>query len=878
MNRGGVRCCRPSQSRVGGSFCKFRQWIISILFVIISAGSLFGDGFVLNSGDAVRIDVPSDASITERFAASEMRRYLEAMLEVRVTPDANRSISIATRREGDEWWDRFDHGITGSGPDSFIVLSEPDRLVLRGGGDRGTLYSVYDVLETGGCRWFLPGPDGEVVPTIANLSIPAGERIEEPAFHHREISSPGGPGMTTAEIVDWEVKNRLNRDFNLRKDPGWAKRGGFPQWHWIAHNYSFILDPEEHFEANPEWFALYKNRRVKLGKESANVCTTNPEVIDYFANFVIEWFSDHPEGTVFPLSPPDGLIRWCECPECLKLGGRNFTAGAEGSMSRRHMTFINSIARKVAPSFPDRKILLLAYQNFVDPVGDMKMEPNVIVQPVNYGAFGKPMTDPANKRQRERFEEWSRISHPESGTPGIWDYTLLQVDELSGPRLTPLPLAGVIAQNIRFLHGLGGRLYFTQAGPISDVNPFAFYAAAKLLWNPDIDLDELLEDFCSRFYGPAGSAMFEYWTLLENAVSDSDWNPATWPEITLPSSLVFTPETLGAGFDLLDQAEQVAKSPEQLARIEIARRSLESAQQGVALSRPWRLARGEEFYVTNADAGDDVTAKVRGLATERRNSGDPEGSLTRLINRLPKRERPLLTINNGLAEATVLPYLGGRILRLRTLPDGRNVFFEPADDLTIDHVAKSYLDYGGYEEYLGAAFAGPGWELPFEPSHDSESIRLYAAHGSMIWSREVTMLSERPGISLSTGIKNSGPDPAEVILRGHPSMTLDAPLDRLVLVWRDADGTTAHGPLSGGLPGPVSGSWAVYDPIGQRGVIHRFDETKAAASLHLDFDKNSFNLEIKTTATELAPGESLQFSQEWEAFPAGTLEQIQSTL
>ncbi len=226
-----------------------------------------------------------------------------------------------------------------------------------------------------------------------------------------------------------------------------------------------------------------------------------------------------------------------------------------------------------------------------------------------------------------------------------------------------------------------------------------------------------------------------------------------------------------------------------------------------------------------------------------------------MINRLPKRERPLLTINNGLAEATVLPYLGGRILRLRTLPDGRNVFFEPADDLTIDHVAKSYLDYGGYEEYLGAAFAGPGWELPFEPSHDSESIRLYAAHGSMISSREVTMLSERPGISLSTGIKNSGPDPA----RGHPAWTSFDDFGRAArpfgsgLEGRRRDNGAR--PSVRGVPGPVSGSWAVYDPIGQRGVIHRFDETKAAASLHLDFDKNSFNLEIKTTATELTPGE-----------------------
>lgn len=852
-------------------------------FLILTAimafvGPLLADGFVLKSGDSVKIEIPADASATERFAASEMTRYLERMLKVKVSNDADATISIGTRRAGDAWWDRFEHGVTGPGPDSFLISAEPGRLTLRGGGDRGTLYSVYEVLESAGCRWFMPGPQGEFVPEVSSVVIPYGEAVHEPAFYQREISSPGGPGMTKSEIVDWEAKNRLNRDFNLRKEPGWVDRGGFIQWHWIAHNYDFILPPEPNFEKHPEWFALYKNRRVKLGKESANVCTTNPEVIDYFADFVTKWFADNPDGSIFPLSPPDGLIRWCECPECLKLGGRNFTAGTEGSMSRRQITFVNAIAKKVAVKFADRKILLLAYQNFVDPVEGMKMEPNVIVQPVNYGAFGKSMTDPANKRQRDRFEGWSRISDPKSGTPGIWDYALLQVDALSGPRLTPLPLARVMTENIRFLHSIGGRYYFTQAGPLSDVNPFVFYAAAKMLWNPDTDLDGLLKDFCSKFYGPAGTTMFEYWNLLEDAVAKSDWNPATWPEITLPSNLVFTPEVLQKGFQMLERAAQAAETPEQKAKIEIAKLSLESAQQSVSLARPWRLARGKETYVTNADAGDDVMAQVRGLVSERKNSGDPEGSLTRLINRLPKRDRPLLSINNGLAEVTVLPYLGGRILRLRTFPDGANVFYEPKDDLVLDHVSQSYLNYGGYEEYLGAAFASPGWELPFELSRDEEVIRLYATQGSMIWSRAIELLGGRPGISLQTTIKNSGAESGKLILRGHPEMTLDAPIDRLILVWRRTDGTLTNAPLANSLPEPVSGSWAVYDPLAKRGVIHRFDSALAEASLHLDFQKNTFNMETKTKEIELAPGKSLQFSQEWEVFPDGTLEQIQSKL
>jgi hypothetical protein len=839
-------------------------------------------GFTLQAGDTVRIETPAEPSPAELFAAEELARYLGRMLRIKTVSgedtSADLTISLGTSRAGDAWWSRFPRNLDGPGSDSFIIAAEPGRLTLRGGGDRGTLYAVYEVLESAGCRWLMPGPMGEVVPELDSFTVPVGETTHEPAFFHREISSPGAPGLTKAEVIDWEVKNRLNRDFNLRNEPGWEQRGGGVQWHWIAHNYNFMLPPEDYFEKHPDWFALYKGRRVVLGKESANICTTNPEVIGYFSDFINQWFDENPEGSMFPLSPPDGMIRWCECPECLALGGKNFTAGAEGSMSRRQITFVNEVARRVGIKHPDRKILLLAYQNFVDPVEDLRMEPNVIVQPVNYGAFGKPMTHPSNQRQRERFEGWSKIAAADSGTPGIWDYILLQADGLSGPRQAPLPLSRVMAENLRFLHGLGGRLYFTQAGPSSDSNPFVFYATAKLLWNPKLDLEDLLAGFCRDFYGPAAGTMQQYWTLLEDAVERSDWNPATWPEITLPSSSVYTPEVLSQGFALLDQAAKQAQTEDQKEKVQWARASLETASRTVANAQPWRLARGEKFYVSNADAGEDVAAQVRGLASERRNSGDPEGSLTRLIERLPKRELPIVSLANGLAEASVLPSLGGRILRLRSLPDGKNVFFEPAEDLVLDNVSRSYLPIGGYEEYLGRAFAGPGWELAFEASPQPGSLGLHAAQGSLVWSRQIKLLEERPGIALHTKLQNTGTVAEAVTLRGHPEMTLHAPVDRLVLLWRKSADSVAQGPLTGGLPGEVLGAWAVFDPETGRGVVHRFDSSRAEAMLHVDMEQNTFNLEVMSKEVELEPGQSFELEQTWEVFPRGDLQSLEKIL
>jgi hypothetical protein len=55
-------------------------------------------------------------------------------------------------------------------PDPFLIKTTGNRLILLGQGDRGTVYSVYAFLEEHlGCRWFMPGPLGEVIPR--NVSI-----------------------------------------------------------------------------------------------------------------------------------------------------------------------------------------------------------------------------------------------------------------------------------------------------------------------------------------------------------------------------------------------------------------------------------------------------------------------------------------------------------------------------------------------------------------------------------------------------------------------------------------------------------------------------------------------------------------------------------
>jgi hypothetical protein len=51
--------------------------------------------------------------------------------------------------------------------------------------------------------------------------------------------------------------------------------------------------------------------------------------------------------------------------------------------------------------------------------------------------------------------------------------------------------------------------------------PLNMYAFGKLMWNPDLRAEEIIADFCQRYYGSASQTMTRYWGLLEEGLRES---------------------------------------------------------------------------------------------------------------------------------------------------------------------------------------------------------------------------------------------------------------------------------------------------------------------------------------------------------------------
>lgn len=835
---------------------------------------------------------PADPTDTERFAAAELQRYTEEMtgrlLPVRSEQEEEATASamyVGRVVAMKPWASLTEHELRTIETDTAVWVPDGDNLYLFGGGDRGTLYAVYAFLERQGCRWFAPGPAGTYVPELETLERPDEVVIEQPVFAVREVDRGADSPEEAEQVIDWAVKNRLNRIFNLRFHPAWAMRGGQVQWQHICHNSPWLLPNDPWFETHPEYFSLFNGRRIPQAMEGGYLCTTNPDVQERVAAFIRNWFDHHPEGDAVPVSPPDGDVKWCECDDCMALGGVNFATGAEGHMTRRQVEFINAVAERVAETHPDRYIVNLAYSRYVWPYDGMRTARNVINQ-VAHGYAGNgslvhSIYSDWNEDARDIFQQWS-----DSGGAGIgiWDYFILHVPDRSGSPMTPLGFAGVARDMIRFLSEFPQpyKVYFTQAGAeLHTYNEFLYYVIARFLSNPTQSLAALRDDYAQTRFGVAADPVAAFYALLDEAYAAADWNPPIWRDITVPSARVFTPEVIEEGWALLNEAEarltESGPRPQQaLQRLLTSWQYVEATvlpkQLMAAADGSWRLERLEDRYVFNpgAPAGHEETWHM--LRERAEEQGLLDASMERVLFRARSREEPIVWLENERLRLGVLPGVGGRLIRLYDRQHDGNLFFEPLQLTGLSDPGATYFRYGGYEEYTRSAFASPGWELAMDAT--LQTVEGYTVLSMEAVTPEAVRLKRRVRMAdgsartfdIHTTLTNEGDAVFPAMIRVHPEFQLTLELADTLLFYRTADGerhllpVTAVATMDELAP---DGYWGLIDRLTGQGIIHAFDSRAATAHVHIDRAYQSLNLELFGQAQDLQPGKTVQLHQQY---------------
>lgn len=871
--------------------------ILSALALFFFPFPLYSDVKFPDAGKFVII-IGQNATETEKFAASELQKYLGKTTgfkaEIKKDDSDHKGLflfSVGRTKFSEGIPGQFDQSPVTSGPDSFVIRVDDAGAVLCGGGDRGTLYSVYEFLEQQGCRWFFPGELGEVLPENGKLVLKNGEGKFIPDFIQRELGVAPVGGIRAEDIIDWSAKNRLNRNFNLRNEVIYRslpadkrkmndERGGQIRFQWVAHNLSWMLPSEKYFKSHPEYYALYKGERLpsgspgKPGYGGGNICTTNPEVIRICADFAIDWFSKNPGGEVVPLWPGDGAIKWCECQECSKLGGINFMPGSRGSMTKRMVVFANAVAKIVAEKYPDRYILCPAYANYVEPI-DIPLEKNILLQYCLHGCLVHgPDICAENSKEKEMVGKWSAFAR---GRMGVWEYFLLG-DHYSNEQDNPamLPVVFRARDTLRFLRKSGVNWYFTQTSPkYWRHNILPFYVTARMAWNADLDFDSLMNDFCGKMYGAAGESVKNYYMLVEESVLKGGWHPEVYGDVAVPSPKVFTRELLAKCEKYLVEAEAFPLADIQKKRLLLVRETFNHIKtnagiQGTLGLDPkagWKIERGDDYYLINPDGKEMSADELKKIIWHATDTGNFNKQFEKLLFRANKRKVPIQFIENETLKVGVLPDIGGRIIRITWKKSGINYLKEPKDVSSLKTIGESYFNYGGYEEYIGSSFGGPGWEEPFKFKKNEDertvSIEMEAELGDFSLKRTVSMSKGNSNeVRIESVLANISKEDKTTKLRVHPMVTLGKNSSDYI-IWRLLPGGQLVKTTAGKINDTMLPDCGVVTVIGNEkeniGMAEVFDARKPieVSSYFCVTGDDSLNVELIGNQKTLKPGESL---------------------
>lgn len=467
-------------------------------------------------------------------------------------------------------------------PDQYIIKVEPRRIFLVGNddtkdpvepidhhktyyytdfrsglcryGQTGSLYAVYEFLRGLGFEWYMPGPLGEVLPPRQSvMPVQSYSLRSAPRTPHREYT-----GVSLGWDKAWAA---------------WYRRAGFGGLSRIRINHSWPDWYERYRRNHPEYFALIDGKRWDIpekGRGYASLCLSHPEVFDRTLTEVRQFFDDHPDRPLRAVMPNDSFKRFCECRLCE--GKDQPERGYLGFSSNHVWDFVNRIAGEIQKSHPGKMIGCCAYESYTlapDNIGKLNDNVVVMICQHRHHFWDKQY----HKKLRASRQRWAELC---GGRIFVWEYYnhLVSAPPGRGWDVAPWVAPHVIARDIRELADLrylGDRIEGTTNR--NDVNHFhrpgvhhlPVFVSARVMWDPQLNVDALLDDYYRRFYGPAAAPMEAFFTRMEAIWMEGRWeNPdpgnPTGRVFYTHALKIFTPEVLDELFALLAKAELLATS------------------------------------------------------------------------------------------------------------------------------------------------------------------------------------------------------------------------------------------------------------------------------------------------------------------------------
>lgn len=475
-------------------------YFISFLLIIYPAISCCAISatirIVENGQPKACIVIASDASEQVSSAAKKLQEYIKKASEADLPVKKSCSLPLIDDRihiwiGSSNFTPKIQPILKRIDDDGFVIsFLSPKDIVIVGPTDWGTEFGVYEFLERYiGIRWLIPGRAGVHIPIVKTIDIPSQEVQQEPVFFSRQLS-----GLSSGAQSQWARYNRMHGRVNFH------------------HNLNKLFPPEKYTKTHPEFFPLYKKPQFETGKRylpSNNKiygwqpCFTAQGLVEESIRNICEYFKKNPEATSYSLGVNDS-IGHCECDKCRSIDSGKINYVGRKDLSDRYFIWANAVVEGVLEEYPDKWFGCLAYNEIAEPPINVEIHPQI----VPYMTYDRMKWVDKNI-EHEGFkitERWAQKAR----LLGWYDYIY------GTPYMLPRVYFHKRLEYYKYAATHGVRAMYAEAYPNWGEGP-KLYITLKLLWNPDQDVSELLNEWYVTAVGEkAAPYLAAYYKLWEN--------------------------------------------------------------------------------------------------------------------------------------------------------------------------------------------------------------------------------------------------------------------------------------------------------------------------------------------------------------------------
>ncbi len=404
--------------------------------------------------------------------------------------------------------------------DGFFIKTAGSNLFINGGSGRGTLYGVYEFLDAYLGVKFLTY-DYTYTPKLNEYKFGKIDDVQAPSFAYRNFMVAG-----YNDDKAYMSRMRFVNEYHTVADRfggniGWFSSSDCPP----AHN-SLSYVSTSYASREPEMFSFVGGKPVEIcqtyGITESGEIDDGVELspiklaIESLKKFVLAAKSD---VTYFMFGQQD-VQTPCRCARCM----RDTEKYGRGGINIR---FVNLLAREVQKWANEElngrevNVITFAYQYSEEPPVELgkngEYRPidqtvvaadNVSVRLATYFCNGYYSLEDSRQiaKYRTLLSNWSKVASKFM----LWDYHIDYYNYFNY-----YPTMQTWKENLRLYKSIGAEYVLMQSAQNEKVSWQAnmeAYVASKLMWNIERDIDELVNEFFTYYYGIAKDYALKYKT------------------------------------------------------------------------------------------------------------------------------------------------------------------------------------------------------------------------------------------------------------------------------------------------------------------------------------------------------------------------------